>query len=150
MLPVIECTWEAHFLSNRHSRHRVDPSRTEMEDRSALTRAASSTATFSPSPQSLRSNSGPWHTKENSHGPCHPAGCTRMSCASLSIASSTPAATGLIVCSADGVLRRCRNLCLSAMLEAVRASSGRPIDIDLVNRVLLQPHWQNEVDLTDF
>ena len=36
------------------------------------------------------------------------------------------------------------------MLEAVRASSGITIDIDLVNRVLLQPHWQKEVDLTDF
>ena len=62
----------------------------------------------------------------------------------------TAAATGVIIRSADGVLRRCRNLCLSAMLEAVRASAGRTIDIDLVNRVLLQPHWQNEVDLTDF
>jgi len=38
------------------------------------------------------------------------------------------------------------------MLEAVRTSSGTEIeiDIDVVNRVLLQPHWQNEVDLTDF
>ena len=36
------------------------------------------------------------------------------------------------------------------MLEAVRAASGTTIDIDLVNRVLLQPHWQKEVDLTDF
>jgi len=62
----------------------------------------------------------------------------------------TEAATALIIRSADGVLRRCRNLCLSAMLEAVRASAGRTIDIDLVNRVLLQPHWQKEVDLTDF
>ena len=60
------------------------------------------------------------------------------------------AATELIIRSADGVLRKCRNLCLSAMLEAVRASAGRTIDIDLVNRVLLQPHWQKEVDLTDF
>jgi len=62
----------------------------------------------------------------------------------------TEAATELIIRSADGVLRKCRNLCLSAMLEAVRASAGRTIDIDLVNRVLLQPHWQKEVDLTDF
>ena len=50
----------------------------------------------------------------------------------------------------DGVLRRCRNLCLSAMLETVRARAGKTIDIDVVNRVLLQPHWQNQVDLTDF
>ena len=36
------------------------------------------------------------------------------------------------------------------MLEAVRGSAGTTIDIDLVNRVLMQPHWQKEVDLTDF
>ena len=62
----------------------------------------------------------------------------------------TAAATELIIRTADGVLRRCRNLCLACMLEAVRTSSGTTIDIDLVNRVLLQPHWQKEVDLTDF
>jgi len=62
----------------------------------------------------------------------------------------TSGAIELIIRSADGVLRRCRNLCLSSMLEAVRASTGRTIDIDIVNRVLLQPHWQNQVDLTDF
>jgi MSHA biogenesis protein MshM len=59
-------------------------------------------------------------------------------------------ATELIVRTADGVLRRCRNLCLASMLEAVRTTAGTTIDIDLVNRVLLQPHWQKEVDLTDF
>lgn len=62
----------------------------------------------------------------------------------------TSGATELILRAADGVLRRCRNLCLSAMLEAVRAAAGRTIDIDLVNRVLLQPHWQNRADLSDF
>lgn len=62
----------------------------------------------------------------------------------------TPAAIELVVRSCEGVLRRCRNLCLSAMLEAVRASAGRNVDIDVINRVLLQPHWQKEVDLTDF
>ena len=56
----------------------------------------------------------------------------------------------LIVRSADGVLRKTRNLCLSCMLEAVRASAGRTIDIDIVNRVLIQPHWQKEIDITDF
>jgi hypothetical protein len=35
------------------------------------------------------------------------------------------------------------------MLVAVRAST-RSIDIDVINRVLLQPHWQSQVDLTDF
>jgi type II secretory pathway predicted ATPase ExeA len=61
----------------------------------------------------------------------------------------TSAALDLIVRSADGVLRKCRNLCLSAMLEAVRAAT-KTIDIDLVNRVLIQPHWQKEWDITDF
>ncbi|MCA9178391.1 MAG: hypothetical protein KDB14_28215 [Planctomycetales bacterium] len=60
------------------------------------------------------------------------------------------AARELIIRAADGVLRRCRNLCLATMLEAVRASAGRTMDIDLVNRVLIQPHWQKEFDLTDF
>lgn len=70
----------------------------------------------------------------------------------MGLAHSTfsEAATELIIRSADGVLRRCRNLCLATMLEAVRASSGRTMDIDLVNRVLLQPHWQKEIDITDF
>ena len=68
----------------------------------------------------------------------------------LAHSTFTSGATELILRTSDGVLRRCRNLCLSAMLEAVRASTGRTIDIDIVNRVLLQPHWQNQVDLTDF
>jgi MSHA biogenesis protein MshM len=68
----------------------------------------------------------------------------------LALNTFTSNATELIIRSADGVLRRCRNLCLSAMLETVRAAAGRTIDIDTVNRVLLQPHWQNQVDLTDF
>lgn len=68
----------------------------------------------------------------------------------LAHSTFTTAATELIIRSADGVLRRCRNLCLSAMLEAVRAANGRMIDIDIINRVLMQPHWQHQVDLKDF
>ncbi len=68
----------------------------------------------------------------------------------LAHSTFTSGATELIIRSSEGVLRRCRNLCLSAMLQAVRAAAGRTIDIDVVNRVLLQPHWQNQVDLTDF
>lgn len=61
----------------------------------------------------------------------------------------TRPAVDLIVRSADGVLRQARNLCLGCMIEAVRAAD-RTIDIDIVNRVLLQPHWQKDADLTDF
>jgi len=52
----------------------------------------------------------------------------------------------LIVRSADGLLRRARNLCLSCLLEAVRART-KSIGIDIVNRVLIQPHWRNDFDL---
>jgi MSHA biogenesis protein MshM len=57
----------------------------------------------------------------------------------------TEDALALIVRSADGILRRTRNLCLGSLLEAVRAQK-KSIDIDLVNRVLIQPHWRNEYD----
>lgn len=58
-------------------------------------------------------------------------------------------ALDLIVRSADGILRRTRNLCLACMLEAVR-SGNKSIDIDNVNRVLIQPHWRKEIDITEF
>ena len=61
----------------------------------------------------------------------------------------TGPAVDLIVRSADGVLRKARNLGVGCLIEAVR-SANKTIDIDNVNRVLLQPHWQKEVDLTDF
>jgi hypothetical protein len=47
------------------------------------------------------------------------------------------------------VLRQARNLAVSCLIEAVRAAN-KTIDIDTVNRVLLQPHWQKETDLTDY
>lgn len=51
--------------------------------------------------------------------------------------------------SAEGVLRKARNLCVGCLIEAVR-SGKQGIDIDNVNRVLMQPHWQKETDLTDY
>jgi type II secretory pathway predicted ATPase ExeA len=59
------------------------------------------------------------------------------------------AALELIIRSGEGVLRRVRNLSLGSLIEGVRASQ-RSIDIDIVNRVLRQPHWQQEADLTDY
>jgi type II secretory pathway predicted ATPase ExeA len=58
----------------------------------------------------------------------------------------TQDAISLVVRSADGILRRCRNLCLSCLLEAVRART-KSIDIDIVNKVLIQPHWRTNYDL---
>jgi hypothetical protein len=61
----------------------------------------------------------------------------------------TQPAVDLIVRSADGVLRKARNLCVSCLIEAVR-SANRTIDIDYVNRVLMQPHWQTQTDVVDY
>ena len=61
----------------------------------------------------------------------------------------TEEALDLIVRSADGVLRKTRNLCISCMLEAVR-SRNKNIHIDTVNHVLMQPHWRNEYDISEF
>ena len=61
----------------------------------------------------------------------------------------TSPAIDLIVRSADGVLRKARNLSVGCLIEAVR-SAKKTIDIDNVNRVLMQPHWQKETDLTDY
>jgi MSHA biogenesis protein MshM len=61
----------------------------------------------------------------------------------------TSAAIDLIVRSADGVLRRARNLSVGCLIEAVR-SANKTIDIDNVNRVLMQPHWQKDIDLVDY
>jgi len=58
----------------------------------------------------------------------------------------TEEALHLIIRSADGILRRVRNLCTGSLLEAVRAQK-KTIDIDIVNRVLIQPHWRNNNDL---
>jgi type II secretory pathway predicted ATPase ExeA len=57
----------------------------------------------------------------------------------------TPDALALIVRSAEGLLRRTRNLCLSALIEAVR-DQVRIVDLKQVNRVLIQPHWRNDCD----
>jgi hypothetical protein len=61
----------------------------------------------------------------------------------------TAPAIDLVVRSADGVLRKARNLGVGCLIEAVR-SATRTIDIDIVNRVLMQPHWQKDADLTDY
>ena len=58
----------------------------------------------------------------------------------------TAEAVSLVVRSADGILRRARNLALSCLLEAVRART-KSIGIEVVNKVLIQPHWRNEYDM---
>ena len=69
--------------------------------------------------------------------------------AGLSHNTFTHPAVELIIRAADGVLRKTRNLALGSLIEAVR-SANKTIDIDNVNRVLMQPHWQKDADLVDF
>lgn len=58
----------------------------------------------------------------------------------------TEDAVSLIIKSSDGILRQCRNLCLSCMIEGVR-SQKKTIGIDNVNSVLIQPHWRIEKNI---
>ncbi len=58
----------------------------------------------------------------------------------------TEEALALIIRSSGGALRLLRNLCLSSLLEALRAQS-RTVDLAQVNRVLIQPHWRKNHDL---
>jgi MSHA biogenesis protein MshM len=57
----------------------------------------------------------------------------------------TQDALALVVRSAEGLVRRARNLCLSALIEAVRDQT-RTVDLKQVNRVLIQPHWRKDYD----
>lgn len=72
----------------------------------------------------------------------------QMDKAELGHNTFTEQALNLITRSSDGVLRRARNLCLCAMLEAVRDQT-KTVDLKQVNRVLLQPHWRNEYDMAE-
>jgi len=58
----------------------------------------------------------------------------------------TENALALVIRSSDGILRNTRNICLSCMIEAVR-SQKRTIDIAIVNKVLIQPHFRIEKDI---
>jgi type II secretory pathway predicted ATPase ExeA len=57
----------------------------------------------------------------------------------------TAEALALVVRSSEGVLRRVRNLCLGALIEAVR-DRVKTVDLKQVNRVLIQPHWREHRD----
>lgn len=67
---------------------------------------------------------------------------TELDRVALAHATFDDDALHLIVRSADGVLRRARNLCLGALLEAVRDRT-KTVGLKQVNRVLLQPHWRS-------
>ncbi len=54
----------------------------------------------------------------------------------------TEEALALIARSSAGIIRRARNISISALLEAVR-DQVKTVDLRQVNNVLLQPHWKN-------
>jgi MSHA biogenesis protein MshM len=56
-------------------------------------------------------------------------------------------ALALVVRAGEGILRRVRNLCVAALLDAVR-DRVRTVELKQVNRVLMQPHWREPRDLT--
>lgn len=58
----------------------------------------------------------------------------------------TENALSLLIRSSEGILRKARNLSLSCMIEGIR-SRNKTINIDTVNRVLIQPHWRAEKDI---
>jgi len=58
----------------------------------------------------------------------------------------TEEALALIVRSAEGIIRRARNLTIACLLEAIREKT-KTIDLKQVNSVLIQPHWRNNHDM---
>ena len=53
----------------------------------------------------------------------------------------TERAVNLIIRSSEGTLRTVKNVCLGALIEAVR-NQTKVIDLNEVNAVLIQPHWR--------
>jgi len=71
---------------------------------------------------------------------------TQLDCIALAHSTFTDEALDLICRSSEGILRRTRNLCVSALIEAVRDRT-QIVDLEQVNRVLMQPHWRCEKDV---
>jgi MSHA biogenesis protein MshM len=62
--------------------------------------------------------------------------------AGLPHATFTEQALNLIARSSEGTLRAVKNLCIGALIEAVRDRT-KTVDLKQVNSVLLQPHWRH-------
>jgi len=71
---------------------------------------------------------------------------TELDKAGLGHNAFTQEALALIVRSAEGVIRKARNLALASLLEAIRDQT-KIVDLKQVNSVLIQPHWRNNNDL---
>lgn len=66
--------------------------------------------------------------------------------ARMGINSFDDGAMALIIRSAEGNLRLCRNLCLGSLIEAARETK-KTVTITHVNNVLVQPHWRSHEQL---
>lgn len=66
--------------------------------------------------------------------------------AKMGINTFDEAALSLIIRSAEGNLRLCRNLCLGSLIEAARETK-KTVTISHVNNVLVQPHWRSHEEL---
>jgi MSHA biogenesis protein MshM len=64
----------------------------------------------------------------------------------LGINTFDSAAVELIVRSAQGNLRLCRNLCFGSLIEACRETK-KIVTISHVNAILVQPHWRSHEEL---
>ncbi|MEG3976369.1 AAA family ATPase [Microcoleus sp. herbarium8] len=62
--------------------------------------------------------------------------------AGLAHSTFTEDATALIIRASEGALRAVKNLCVSALLEAVRDRT-KIVDLKQINAVLMQPHWRH-------
>lgn len=66
--------------------------------------------------------------------------------ARMGINTFDPAAIELILRSAQGNLRLCRNLCYGSLVEAAREAE-KIVTITHVNAILVQPHWRTSKEL---
>ena len=64
----------------------------------------------------------------------------------LGINTFDPAAVEIIIRSAEGNLRLCRNLCYGSLIEACREVK-KIVTIRHVNAILIQPHWRTHDEL---
>ncbi|MCU7925718.1 MAG: hypothetical protein KZQ97_04660 [Candidatus Thiodiazotropha sp. (ex Dulcina madagascariensis)] len=66
-----------------------------------------------------------------------------LEAARIGINTFDPAAVELILRSAQGNLRLCRNLCYGSLIDACRETK-KIVTITHVNSVLVQPHWRTQ------
>lgn len=64
----------------------------------------------------------------------------------LGINTFDESALNLIIRSAEGNLRLCRNLCYASLIEAARETK-KIVTLTHVNNVLVQPHWRSHDEL---